>query len=187
MGDHDGIHATLNSFLERGQFDGLQMRDIAVHAGDAEVGIGIGIAVSRKVLGSSEHASCMCAADVSSKQIAHLLGIFSKGTRVDDGICGIGVDVRYRKEIPVHADGTRFLRCDPTKIFGIFRFAGGSKGHGVREDSGSIQTHGNTPLKISGEYQWQLGLFLQPVEQFGSFKRLVSEQEGAFDRNTHGQ
>src|SRR5712691_11923930 len=179
MGNHDGIHATLDSFLERWQFDGLQMRDIAVHTGDTEVRIGIGIAVSRKMLGGSEHASCMCAADVSSKQFADLLGIFSKGTRVDDGICGSGVDIRYRKEIPVHADGTCFLRCEPAEIFGIFRFAGGSKGHRMREDSGSIQTHGNTPLKISGEYQWQLGLLLQPVEQFGGFKRLVSEQEGA--------
>ena len=119
--------------------------------------IGCGIAVSRKVFGCHQHSPFVSALNVRRHEIAHLLRIFSEGTRVDDGIRRIGVHVSIGKEIPVHSDGPRFQRGDASKGFGIFGFAGSSKGHRVGKNGSPIQTHGHAALEVRFHQQRQLG------------------------------
>ena len=64
MRHHNRVHARCNRLLKRWQFDVLQVPEIDVHAGDAEMGIGVGLTMSGKVLGSGEHAAFMCASNV---------------------------------------------------------------------------------------------------------------------------
>jgi hypothetical protein len=57
----------------------------------------------------------------------------------------------------MHSDGPRLECGDPPKSFGIFQFVGRSKGHGMGENGGAIQTHGHATLEIGRDYKGQLG------------------------------
>ena len=81
------------------------MRAINIHTGNSKMRVGSRVAVARKVLNRGQHPAFMRAFDIGGNQIAHLLWIFSKRARVDDGIRGIRIYVGIRKEIPVHPDG----------------------------------------------------------------------------------
>ena len=131
--------------------------------------VGRSVAVSRKVLHRGQHSGFVRSLNVGRDQIADLFGIFSEGTRVDDGIGGIRVHVRVREKIPVHADGSGFLTSDEAESLGVFDIAIGAKGHRVRKVGGPQQAHGEAALKISREQQRQLRFPLQTVQQFGDF------------------
>src|SRR6266436_7194083 len=110
--------------------------------------IGSSVAVSRKMFSRDQHPAFVSASDVRRHVIAHLLRIFSKRARVDDGIRRVGIYVGIGEEIPMHSDGTRLQRGDASESLGIFRLAGSGEGHGMREDGSAIQTHGHAALEI---------------------------------------
>jgi hypothetical protein len=95
---------------------------------------------------------------VGRDQIADLLGIFSEGARVDDGIGGVRVHVGVGEKIPVNADGTRLFGGDAAEGFGVFCFAVAAESHGVRKYGGAHQAHGDAAFKIGREQQRQLRL-----------------------------
>src|SRR5208282_619734 len=110
--------------------------------------VGSSVAVSGKMFGRGQHAALVSAADVRRHEIAYLLGVFSERARVDDGIRRIGIHVGIGEEIPMHSNGPRLERGDASEDFGIFRFAGRAKGHGMGENGRAIQTHGHSALEI---------------------------------------
>ena len=75
------ISRQLNTLRDR-----LEVRAVNVHAGYTQVRVGCGITMAGKVLDRGQHADLMRAFDVRGDHIADLLGIFSKRTRIDDGI-----------------------------------------------------------------------------------------------------
>jgi len=156
MGHHHRVYTGFNCVLEGRQLDSIEARPIASHFSNTEMRIGRRIAVPGKMLGGDEHPALMGAADIGRHKIADLRRISSEGTRVDDGIGGIGIHVGIGKEILMHADGSRFERGDAAKDFCILHFACGSEGHRMRKDGRAIQAHGNATLKISGDNQGQL-------------------------------
>ena len=134
-----------------------------------------------------EHPALVRSLDVGRHQIADLLGIFSERSRVDDGIGGIRVHVGIRKEIPVHADGSRFLRRNASEVLRVFELAVGAEGHGVRKVRAPHQPRRNPALKIRRKQQRQLRVLLQPVQQFGRLVRLAAQQERAIHVHRHGK
>ena len=156
MRNHDRIDPRGNPALKRRKLDRLQPRAVSGDLRNAEMRIGGGVAVTRKMLDRGHHAGLVRAANISGDQFADLLGIFSEGTRVDDGIRGIRIDVGIRKEVPVNADGACLLTSDPAESLGIFCFSGCTKSHGVRESRSAMQAHGDSSFEIGGKQQRQL-------------------------------
>ena len=148
MRHHHGIHARLDGAPERRQLNRIEPRPVAGDLSEAEMRIGSGVAVSGKMFGRGQHAALVSAANVRRHEIAHLLGVFSERARVDDGIRRVGIHVGVGEEIPMHSDGPRLERGDASEGFGILRFAGRTKGHGMGENGRAIQTHGHAALEI---------------------------------------
>ena len=136
--------------------------------------IGCGVAVAGKMFGRGHHSGGARSPDVGGDEFSNLLGIFSEGTGIDDGIRGIRVNVGIGKEIPVHADCAGFLGGDAAEGLRIFCLSGSSEGHGMREHSGAVKAHGDPALKIGGHKQRPFGLLLQTIQQFGGFVRLIA-------------
>jgi len=161
--------------MARREFNRIEVSAVAVNAGHAEVRIGRRVAMSGEMLHRGQHSGFMRALDVGCDQIADLLRVLAEGTRVDDGIFRVGIDVGVRKEVPVNADGAGFFGGDAAEGFGVFHSAVGAEGHGVRENGASHQAHGDAAFKICGKQQRQLRFALQAVEQLGSFIGLAPE------------
>ena len=174
MGDHYRIDSRSDGAAEGRKFDGIEMGAVDVDAGHAEMRIGGGVPVAGKMFDGGEHAAFMRALDVGCDQIADLRGIFSKRTRVDDGIDGVRVDVGIGKEIPVNTDGAGLFGSDASEGFGVFEFAVATEGHGVRKNGGTHQAHGDAAFEIRREEKRELRLALQAIEQFGGFVRLAA-------------
>ncbi len=163
------------------------MGAVTVHTGNAEMRVGSGVAVTREVLHRSQHSRLVRSLNVGRDQIAHLFGIFSEGSRVNDGVGGIRVHVGVREKIPVHTDGSGFLGGDAAEGLRVLDVAIGSEGHGVRKVRGPQQPRGDTALKVSREQQRQLGFPLQSVQQFGDFVGLGAQKKRAINVNRHGE
>jgi hypothetical protein len=89
VGDHDRVDSCANGLLEGRQLDGIEMGAIHIHAGDSEMGVRCRIAVAGEVLRRGQHSSCVRAFDVCGDEVSDLFRIFSKRTRIDNGIGGI--------------------------------------------------------------------------------------------------
>ncbi len=135
------------------QLDRLQPSAVAGDLSEAEVRIGGGVAVSGKMFGRDQHAVFVSTPNIRCHEIADLLRVLSERTSVDDGIRRIGIHVSVGKEIPMHSDGPRFEGADASKGFGIFRFAGRCKGHGMGKNGGAIQSHRHAALEIGRDNQ----------------------------------
>ena len=136
MRHHHGVDASGDRLAEWRKLDRIQMCAVPVHASHTEMRVSGGIAVARKMLHRGQHASLVRSLDIGGNQIADLLGIFSKRPRVDDGIRRIRVDVGIRKEIPVNANGPRFLRRNAAERLRVCEIAIGAKRHSVGKGSG---------------------------------------------------
>src|SRR5581483_3449093 len=126
----------------------------------------------------------MRAFDVSGNKVANLLGLAAKRARVDDGIVGIRIHIRYRKKIPLNADSSRLFAGDSSEVFGIFRISSGTNCHGIRKGCGSIQAVAYTQFKIRGHEQRELRVTLQAVQELGGFVRLVLVEKGRLIADT---
>src|SRR5208283_1011092 len=132
-----------------------------------------------------EHRALMRALDVSGYVIPDLLRILAKRTRVDNWVRRIGIDVRIRKEIPLHANRAGLKRSNASELLGVFGLAGCAERHGMRKNRSSVEPHRNSALKISCNNQGQLRILLQPIQQLRCFIRLVLEEERTVGRNRH--
>ena len=125
--------------------------------------------------------------DVGGDEISHLLRVLAERPGVDDGVGGIGIHVRIRKEIPVNADGARFFCVDAAEVLGVRRAAHCAKGHRMGKNRGADKTHRYSALKVGGEEQRQFGVLLQTIRQIGGFIRLASQQERTVHVDGHGK
>ncbi len=184
---HDRIDARRDGLAEGRQFHGVQSRPVSSDLGDAEVGIGRGIAMAGEMLGRRHHSAGARSPNIRGDEISDLLGILSERTGVDNGVGWIGVYVGVGKEIPVHPDGARLLGGNAAEGLGVLLFPSRAEGHGVRKRGCTAKTHGHTTLKIGGEEQRQFGILLQAVEQFGSLIGLTAVEKWRLPRHRHGE
>ena len=166
-------------------FADRQSRDVAGDLRHPKMRVRSCVSVAGEVFDRSHHPVSPCATNVGRYQISDLSRIFAKGTRIDDGVRRVGVYIRNRKEIPMHADGAGFLGRDPAKGLGILLLARRTERHGVRKHGGPLQPHRHAALKVSGKKQRQLGVALQPVEQFRRLIRLAAQQERTIHMHCH--
>ena len=115
------------------QFDAVEMFAIAVDCRQVEMRIGAGVAVSREMLCGGQAAVFFDSANERGDEFGDARGIFAEGTRVDDGIVGVAVDIGVGRENPGDAGGLRFQRRDFAHRVGVFRAARRGHGHGMRE------------------------------------------------------
>jgi hypothetical protein len=67
------------------------------------MGVASGVAVAREVLGCGQHPVLLQTPDLRRNQAANGVGVFAKGTDIDDRIGGVVVDVGHRREGEVNA------------------------------------------------------------------------------------
>ena len=89
MGHHHRINSSRYGFAKGRQLYGIQTLLIARHLRYAQVRVGRRVAVSGKMLGCGHHAIGPCGTDIRRNKISYLLWVFTKRTRIDDGIRGI--------------------------------------------------------------------------------------------------
>jgi hypothetical protein len=87
----------------------------------------------------------------------------------------------------MNADGAGFPGGDASEGFGVLQLAGSAEGHRVREVRRTHQARGDSALKISGEEQGELRLFLQAVEQFCGFVGFTAQKNRPIDVDRHGE
>ena len=149
--------------------------------------VGRGVAVSGKMFHGRQHAGLVRPFDVGCDQIADLLRVFAKRARVDDGIGWVRVDISIGKEIPMDANGPRFLRRDAAKCLGVVSLAIGAKGHRVGKIGRPHEARGDSTLEICGDQQGQLGVVLHPVQQLRRFVGLAAQKKWPIHVHRHGK
>ncbi len=97
----------------------------------------------------------------------HVLRIFAERADVDDRVVGIVVDVRIRREDPVHAGGARFERGVFAGGVGELRIARGADGHGGRERRAFVEAHPGAGLEIRADQQRNFRAALKFVRHHG--------------------
>src|SRR3954471_14315109 len=110
------------------------------------------------MLSGSKNAGGGRGANEGGGELADLMRIFTPGTRIDDGVLGVGVYVGDGKKIPLHSDSPRFLCGDAREGLSISRIPGRGESHGVREDSGAVEAIREAAFKVGGEEQGQVGI-----------------------------
>ena len=110
MARHDRAHARGDGGAEGNEFDAFEFGAVAGNGGEREMRIDADVAVAGKMLGGGERAVFLHAANELGDVLGDALRIFAERADVDDRIVGIIVDVRVRRENPVHA-GRRALRA----------------------------------------------------------------------------
>ena len=167
--DHHGVCPGVNGRAEGWKIDLLNLFAGSIYRRHSQVRVGCRVAVSGKVLGRGQKPRAARAADIGAHQRANLRGIFSKRTSVDDRIDWVGIDVSNRHQVPLHADGARFLRHHAPKPLRQFRLAGGAERHAVRKHRGSIQAHGEAAFIVGSHKQRDFGGMLKLIDQHGCF------------------
>ena len=115
------------------------------------------------------------------------LRVLSERTSVDDGIRRIGIHVSIGKEIPMHSDGPRFQGGDAPKGFGIFRFAGRSKGHRMGKNRGAIQAHDTPRSKSAATIRGSLDDLCSRLSNSAATSGWLLSRTRAIHRNAHDQ
>src|SRR5512140_2650345 len=92
-----------------------------------------------KMLPGRHHSVLLYAPDESRTELGDHCRIFTKRTRIDDGIGWVVVDVQHRRICDVDAEGASFQGCDAAHLVGERRISGCSKRHLRREDRGASQ------------------------------------------------
>src|SRR5450755_4786889 len=134
-----------------------------------------------------QHSVGAGTANVSGNEVADWLRVLAEGTRIDDGVGWVGVDISVRKEIPVHADGASLLRGNAAEGFRILQFAGSSECHGMGEFGGAVDSHGHSALEIRRNQQRDWGILLQAVQQLRGFVGLGAVEKRRVPSNRHSE
>ena len=119
-----------------------------------------GVPMPRKMLGSYQHwilAIRMRAIDVGFHKTRHLFGVLAERANVDDRIVGIVVDVRNRREHPVHAHGTRVASGVGSFFGDSSQILRGAECHAVRPRCCRVHTHGSAAFEIGCDEQRRSG------------------------------
>src|SRR5262245_61686596 len=98
-----------------------------------------------------------------SDEFSDAFRVFAEGTRVDNWIVGIVIDVGHWPEYPIHAAGARLERRDFSHRVGVFRISGCGDRHGIGKGSALVEAHGCAAFEISGDKKWQLRTALELV------------------------
>ena len=114
MGRHDGRQPVVDETTIREEVL-VQVRQLAVVYWQRDVRIRHHVTVSGEVLGGSRHASFFQAAHERDGQFRHGLGRTVKRTVADD-FAGAEVEIHYRRERQVDANGPQFRTQQPAHL-----------------------------------------------------------------------
>ena len=101
MRGHHGIHTRLDGPPERNELETVQPEAVRFDYRQLDVRIRAGIPVSRKVLAGRHQPTRVHAPDHRGPERRDSLRVLSEGSRVDDGVGGVAVDVQYGRKIEV--------------------------------------------------------------------------------------
>ena len=136
-----------------------------------QMGIHLGIAVTRKMLGRCQHPGLLGSRDKCRTQTAHCLRVLSVGSNVDDRVGRIVVDIHHRRKHPVDPQASGFLGGDPSLPAGPLLRSGGPHGHVPGQGEGVANAEGGSALEVGSNQQGNRCLGLQSVDEDG---RLVN-------------
>ncbi len=115
--------------------------------------VGVGIAVTGKVLQRRQHPVVLKPADIAAHQAGNRVGILAERACIDDGVQRVVVDVSVGRKIHVDAHGPALERRDATDRIGVALVSCCAGGHDIRECGGADDAHGRAPFEIGGDEQ----------------------------------
>src|ERR1043165_6924787 len=104
MERHDAAHARAHGGTEGEELDAVQARRRRVDTCQLEMGVLLGVAMSRKVFPSSQHPVVLDAVNEGNAKLGDELWVFSERPKADDGVLRIVVDVEHGRERDVNAE-----------------------------------------------------------------------------------
>jgi hypothetical protein len=102
MARHEGRHSGLDGHAERTQLHVLEAGAGVIQGRERQVGIHVGVAMAREVLGARRDSPLLEAADHRDAQAAHELGVIAEGAIPDHRILRVRVDVKDRGQVPAN-------------------------------------------------------------------------------------
>src|SRR5690606_30927053 len=106
-GLHDDVrgHDDVDSRVDRGA-ERLEVRveggRVAADDGQPGVGVDVGVTVAGEVLGRRGDVLRLQTLDLGGGQLGDEVGVRTRGAQTDDGVGGVGVEVRDGCEVDVH-------------------------------------------------------------------------------------
>src|SRR5438270_9394475 len=119
------------------------------------MGVASGVAVTRKMFCGSQRAVFLDSADELFYELSDARRIFPEGSRVDDGIVGIIVNVSVRGVDPLNADRARFQRRYLTHGVGVARISRSRERHCGWKGRALVETHSGAAFEISTDQKRQ--------------------------------
>lgn len=130
---------------ERGEFAGVEHRQVGVDARQRVVRVDRGVAVPGEVLGAGRDARCLEAGDVGGRVPGHQVGVGAEGAYADHGVVRVRVHVRRRCPVEVHpargqaaAELEGDVTCQHDIVHRPQRVIAGEGGTGAHLESGDV-------------------------------------------------
>ena len=182
MAQHDGVDAGADGLAERPQLHAVEPRAVGVQGGELQMGIGRSVAVSGIMLHRRQQAARVRALHESRGHAAHQLRVLAVRAHVDDRVGGVGVDVRHRREGPVHAERAAFAGGHLAREARVRLRARGPHRHGRgQRDHAPADAEVHAALHVGGDDQRHVGRGLERVELQGKRRHLGFEDHHASD------
>src|SRR5882762_11094004 len=141
MPRHDAVNLHGDSGSEGNKFKLIKASAVGTNHREIDVRVCRRVAVAWKMLGRRQSAIFPHAANKLRNKFRYARRIFSKRSRVDDGISWIIVYIRVRRIDPVNSDGARFERRDFAQSVSVFWIATGGERHRRWKRRAFIQPH----------------------------------------------
>src|SRR2546425_6503678 len=162
---------------ERHQLQGVEPRIAGGDHRQADVRVGLRVAVTGEVLQRRQHAVLAQAADVGLDELRDGAWILPEGAGVDDRVERVVVEVGVGSEIDVDADRAAFSGrggADGVSVPGV---ACRAHRHDLGKRGGPDDPHARPPLEVRRHEQRQAGAALQHVELGGDVERRPGEDD----------
>ena len=132
------------------------------------------IAVTGKVLGYGQYIARLGTLNVSTAQLAHQCGVFAERAHINNRIIRIGVYIKHRHEIHIHAQKTCLLCCQCCHIEAQLRIARRTKPHLIHQVCPSTNPCSRTALAVRTQQQGNGRTLLEVVAQFGQAEGIIA-------------
>ena len=181
MGDHYGTDTGVNSFAKRHKLGFVQAFARVIDDRQAAMRIDGGVAVAGEMLSGGDHLLALHAFSKCDSKACDIVCVFAKASDINNGICGIVVDIQNRCINMLNADRTGLAAGDNTHPAGEFGISGSGNGHCPWKIRCVFEPHSDTCFSVERHQKRNVGRLLHSVGKMRRFINRSAEENNAAD------
>ena len=153
MGCHHSLDASFDECVEGVEVDGVDVFLCVVDDRKVEMAVGLGVAVSGKMLRHSHNPLALEATHIGDSLLRHRLSILAERAHADDGVLGVGVEVNHRGEVDMHPQLPALASDFGSHLLNeiVILVRHGTHKHLLGEGIAVFQSHPKSVLGIGGD------------------------------------